>query len=205
MAYARAFHSSVVLPTGHVLVLGGQTFAVPFSDDNSILVPEMWDPVTRVFERMPAMETPRNYHSVALLLADGRVWTGGGGLCGACNTNHADYQVLTPPYLLNADGTPAARPGIRTAGLPAKVGGILGVTASEHIREFALIRLSSATHTVNNDQRRIALAATSQDGTNYTLQLPGDPGILLPGNYMLFAMNAKGVPSVAQTVNIAAL
>lgn len=205
MAYARAFHSSVVLPTGHVMVLGGQTFAVPFSDDNSILVPEMWDPVTRVFERMPAMETPRNYHSVALLLADGRVWTGGGGLCGACNTNHADYQVLTPPYLLNADGTPAARPGIRTAGLPAKVGGTLGVTASEPIREFALIRLSSATHTVNNDQRRIALAATSQDGTNYTLQLPGDPGILLPGNYMLFAMNAKGVPSVAQTVNIAAL
>ena len=37
--------------------------------------------------------TPRNYHSVALLLPDGRVFSGGGGLCGPCATNHPDAQI----------------------------------------------------------------------------------------------------------------
>ncbi|HUL24352.1 MAG TPA: galactose oxidase-like domain-containing protein [Streptosporangiaceae bacterium] len=36
----------------------------------------------------------------------------------------------------------------------------------------------------------------------YTLQLPSDKGILLPGNYMLFALDANGTPSVARIMNI---
>jgi galactose oxidase len=206
MAYARAYHSSVVLPTGHVMVVGGQTYPVPFSDDNAILVPEMWDPVTRVFERMPAMVTPRTYHSVALLMADGRVWAAGGGLCGGCSTNHPDYEILTPPYLLNGDGTPAARPTITGYGpmTGAKPGGSVVVTTSEPVVRFALMRLSSVTHTLNNDQRRIELFAENDGSLNYTLTLPYDAGILVPGYYMLFAINAKGVPSVSQPLQVAA-
>ena len=205
MAYARAFHNSVVLPNGQVVVVGGQTFAKPFSDDNAILVPEIWNPETRVFERLPAMATPRNYHSVALLMPDGRVWSAGGGLCGGCSTNHLNYEVLTPPYLLNADGTAAARPSIIAVGSPsAAVGGAIAATVSEPVSRFALVRLASVTHSLNNDQRRIALTAESQNGRDYVLRLPGDAGVVVPGYYMLFALNAKGVPSVAQTVRIAA-
>ncbi len=50
---------------------------------------------------------PRNYHSVAVLLPDGTVFSGGGGLCGSCATNHPDGQIFCPPYLFNADGSPA--------------------------------------------------------------------------------------------------
>ncbi len=32
MTYARAFANSVVLPTGQIFTVGGQTYAVPFSD-----------------------------------------------------------------------------------------------------------------------------------------------------------------------------
>ena len=80
--YARAFHNSVVLPDGKVLFLGGVNFARVFSDDTTILYPELFDPATNSFTIMAPMSIPRNYHSVAILLADGTVFSAGGGLCG---------------------------------------------------------------------------------------------------------------------------
>ena len=65
----------------------------------------------------------------------------------------------------------------------------------------------TATHSINTDQRRIPLAPTSVAGAagayQYSLTLPGDPGIALPGVWMLFALNEAGVPSVSATVRIA--
>ena len=100
MTYPRAFANSVVLPNGQVVTMGGQTYAVPFSDANSVLNPELWDPTTGQFTVMAPEAVPRNYHSVAILLPDGTVFSGGGGLCGTCATNHPDGQIFTPPYLL---------------------------------------------------------------------------------------------------------
>lgn len=49
MAYARAFHMSVVLPDGKVVVVGGQPFPVPFSDADAVLVPgAACDPLARL-------------------------------------------------------------------------------------------------------------------------------------------------------------
>jgi galactose oxidase len=204
MAYLRAFSSGVVLPNGQVLIVGGQTFPVPFNDATAILVPEIWDPDTQVFRQIAAMQTPRVYHSTAILLADGRVFVGGGGQCGqGCSANHFNTEILTPPYLLNADGSAATRPSITAAPTTASLGGTMSVTTNTPVMAFALLRLSSNTHTVNNDQRRIRLAIQSTTGTSsYTLSIPSDPGTVLPGYYMLFALNASGVPSVAATVRI---
>jgi galactose oxidase len=69
------------------------------------------------------------------------------------------------------------------------------------VRQFALVRMASATHSVNTDQRRISVAFTGDAG-RYTLAIPTDRGALLPGNYMLFALDAQGVPSVARTINV---
>ena len=119
----------VVLPNGQVVLIGGQTYAVGFSDSNSVLVPELFDPVTETFTPLPPIAAPRNYHSVALLLPDGRVVSAGGGLCGAgCAANHADLQVLTPNYLLKPDGTPAVRPVINAAPTSAGYGQSMAVT-----------------------------------------------------------------------------
>jgi hypothetical protein len=200
MAYSRSFHNSVVLPNGQVVVVGGQTHPVPFSDDTSVLVPELWDPGTETFTQLPAMSSPRNYHSIALLLPDGRVLSGGGGLCGSCAANHPDVQILTPPYLLNQDGTPAGRPSITSAPSVIAYGSSASVTTNISASAFVLMRLSSSTHTVNNDQRRIPLAFTSTGANAYALTIPSNPGIAPPGYYMLFALDGDGVPSIAQTV-----
>src|SRR5260221_13073780 len=89
MNYRRAFANSVVLPNGEVVVVGGETYAVPFSDDHAVLTPELWSPTTETFMPLARQAVPRTYHSIALLLPDGRVLSGGGGLCGTCSTNHA--------------------------------------------------------------------------------------------------------------------
>jgi galactose oxidase len=204
MAYKRAFANAVVLPNGQVVVIGGQTYPVPFSDDTSVLIPELWDPDTRVFRQLKAMQTPRNYHSTAILLPDGRVFEGGGGQCGdGCVGNHLNAEILTPPYLLNADGSLASRPTITQAPATATLGSSIVVTTGGPVVSFSMIRLSSVTHTVNNDQRRVPLAIQATSGANsYTLGIPSNPSIVLRGYYMLFALNAQGVPSLAATIRV---
>ncbi|PQE04782.1 galactose oxidase precursor protein [Rutstroemia sp. NJR-2017a BBW] len=157
MSYARAFANSVILPNGKVMVTGGQPYAAK----------------------------PRTYHSIALLMLDGRVFTGGGGLCGSsCATNHKDAQIYSPSYLFNDDGTAATRPVISS------------------ITSTVAVGYGSNTHTVNTDQRRIALTPVAANGTTYTFTIPADPGVALPGYWMFWAMNSAGVPSLGGTVKI---
>jgi galactose oxidase len=202
MTYARAFANSVVLPTGQIFTVGGQTFAVPFSDATSDLIPEMWNPATGGWTAMAQEAEPRNYHSVAVLLPDGTVFSGGGGLCGSCATNHPDGQIFSPPYLFNANGSLRTRPAISSAPTAAQTGQTISVTTGGAVSNFVLVRYGEATHTVDNDQRRIPLQISSAAGNTYQLAIPADPGIALPGPYMLFAIDANGTPSVAATIAI---
>ncbi|MCJ1451010.1 hypothetical protein MMC28_001344 [Mycoblastus sanguinarius] len=199
MWYQRIFANAVVLPNGHVFITGGQIYGQPFSDDTAQLQPEMWDPVSTTFTLLAPQAIPRNYHSTALLMADARIISGGGGLCGACATNHYDAQVYTPSYLLNPDGSLATRPVIESSTYQVSVGGTITATTNMPVTSWSAIRLGSTTHTVNTDQRRIPLTATAA-GNTYQMVTPDDPGVFLPGYYMLFAMNAAGVPSVANFV-----
>jgi galactose oxidase len=202
MAYARAFSNSVALPDGKVLVVGGQQHPQAFTDTGGVLSPELWDPATGMFTAMAPEAIPRTYHSVAILLPDGRVFSGGGGLCATCTTNHPDGQIYSPPYLFNPDGTARIRPVITSAPTNTGTGSTITVTTNSATPTFALIRMSAVTHGVNNDQRRIPLTPTTVNGTTYTLQLPSDKGVVLPGNYMLFVLDANGTPSVAAIMNI---
>ena len=203
MAYARAYSSSVVLPDGFIMVFGGQAYPKVFTDSQPALAPELWDPNTKSFTTLAAMKIPRTYHSLALLMPDGRVFVGGGGLCGNCNTNHTNAEIFTPPYLLNGDGTNAVRPVITQAPETSSYGVNIPVTTDSTIAKFSLVRMSSITHTINNDQRRIPLTFKANSAANsYSVQLPISSGIATPGYYMLFAMNAFGVPSVAKIIKL---
>ncbi|WP_156419486.1 RICIN domain-containing protein [Aureimonas sp. AU12] len=203
MAFARAFANAVVLPSGEILVLGGQNLAREFTDERPVMIPELWSPKTKQFRRLPAMTIPRTYHSWATLMLDGRVGIGGGGLCNNCAFNHPDLQILTPPYLLDAAGRPASRPTISAITGEPQAGGTLTVQTDREVASFALVRLSSVTHATNTDQRRVPLEIGDRAGTSYQLALPeAATGQLLPGPWMLFAMDAAGVPSVAKIVRI---
>jgi galactose oxidase len=202
MTYARAYANSVVLPDGKVFVTGGQAFPVPFQDTTAAMPAELWDPATNTWSVMAPINVPRVYHSVALLLPDATVIAGGGGLCGrGCRQNHPDAQVWTPPYLLNSDGSLKARPSIVSVSATSlRPGATLTITTSE-AATFSLVRYGSTTHTVNTDQRRVVLTTTNS-GNVYTTVLPSDAGVLLPGYWMLFAINSAGTPSVATQIRV---
>jgi galactose oxidase len=207
VADARIFGNSVVLPDGTVFIVGGQAFGKPFYDNNSSYTPELWSPITKLFTQLATGPTPRNYHSIALLMPNGTIFVGGGGLCGSCgDRNHFDGQLFSPPYLYKADGvTAAVRPRITAISTKTmEVGSAINVTLAAgtfNNATFSMVRMGSSTHTVNTDQRRVPLTATPGASDTYTIALPGDPGKFLPGYWYLFALY-NGTPSTAMIVKV---
>ena len=157
------------------------------------------EPCHRQLQHHGRGEHPRNYHSVALLLQDGRVLSGGGGLCAdPCDTrpldatNHPDFEYYSPGYLFAPSGAPAVRPVIVSAPGTAGYNTQIQVTTSDtNVTSFVLIRMGAATHGVDNDQRRIPLSISGQSGTNYTVTTPANSGIGTPGYYMLFCASPR--------------
>jgi galactose oxidase len=211
MHHARAFANAVVLPDGKILVTGGQGWAEGFTDKEPVFISELFDPVAKTFTELAPEAVPRNYHSVSILLADGTVFSGGGGLCyddgsgisERCRStvDHPNGQIFTPPYLLTDTPRPVITTAVGPMGNAVNPGGQLKVTmeGSAEGVQFSMIRIGSVTHNINSDQRRIPLIPVT-NGAEAVLTLPGDPGIVLPGAWFLFAISAEGVPSIAKTI-----
>lgn len=198
----RVFHTSVVLPDGKVFVAGGQTFGVAFNEENVQFVPELYDPESNTFTELTQNNVIRVYHTLSILLPDARVLNGGGGLCGNCSANHYDAQVFTPPYLLTENGDLRPRPEI-TSKLPGsvQVRRTLNFFTNRRIASASLVRLCSATHTVNTDQRRVPLNLWRVPVLGrYYATIPNDPGVVIPGYWMLFVMDEAGTPSIAKMI-----
>ena len=201
LRFPRTLHHSVVLPTGEVFVVGGMKTTVLFQDNDARLTPELWNPANNTWTSMAAMRTPRTYHSTAILMNDARVFVGGGGLCNTCNTNHPNVELFSPPYLyVNGTNNLATRPVITAAPGTANYGANVNIRTNSGISRFALVRSSSSTHSVNNEQRRIPVTFTGSGG-NYNVRMPSRNNAP-PGNYMLFAMNSAGTPSVAKVIRL---
>jgi len=115
MIRPRKFHNAVSLPNGEVIMIGGNTSGTKFSDNGSVFESEIWNPDSNSWRLTAPMSEARTYHSVAILLADATVLSGGGGLCGGCQVNHLNAQIYYPPYLYDANGNLAQRPEITSS------------------------------------------------------------------------------------------
>jgi len=198
MHFPRAYANGVVLPDGKVFVAGGLDNGKNFTDVGAIMVPEMFDPATETWTDMATQPTPRTYHSVALLMPDASVFVGGGGLGGnSCNCNHPDGEFYKPPYLFKG-----ARPDILNAPNVVGYNNVFAVNTTPDVTRFSWIKLSSVTHTVNTDQRYLPVQATGNGSGSFTLVAPANANLAPPGYYMLFALNANGIPSVAKIIQI---
>ena len=200
--FLRTLHHSVVLPPGEVFVVGGMRRSRNFYDTTAQLTPELWSPSNNTWTPMEPMQVPRTYHSTAILMSDARVFVGGGGLCGDCgDRNHPDAELFSPPYLfVNGTNNLATRPVINSAPSSANYDANATVRTNSSISSFALVRASSSTHSVNNEQRRLPVTFTGSNN-NYSVRMPSRKNAP-PGNYMLFAMNSSGVPSIAKTITL---
>ena len=100
-----------------------------------------------------------------------------------------------------ADRQLAPRPVIQTAPDVVAYGAPFTVqmASAAAISRLTLVRLGSAAQGVNTDQRFLELPFT-QAGTALDTTAPVDGNVAPPGAYMLFALDAMGVPSVARIV-----
>ncbi len=209
MTTRRRQHNLTVLADGSVLATGGQKTnggggLVDLA--NPAYTAERWDPATGAWAELAPAAVARQYHSIALLLPDGRVLTGGGGICGVCNQVgylRRDFEVFSPPYLYRQDGSGELAPRPTIAGAPAALGydGAFTLTTTDDIRKLALVRLGAPTHSEDQSQRYIPLGF-SVSGTTLTVAAPNNPHEAPAGHYMLFAIDAAGVPSIASIVHL---
>jgi hypothetical protein len=207
MTYGRRQHNLTVLADGTVLATGGNSSGAGLVDLNASVYPaEQWNPATGQWRTLAAMQITRQYHSTALLLPDGRVLSSGGGICGTCDQVGylaKNAEIFSPPYLFQADGTLAPRPAIDAAPAATSYGVAMEIATGNpaSIRKVALVRLGAVTHSVNMEQRYIPLSFTA-GATSLTATTPANANVAPPGPYMLFIIDANGVPSVARMVRV---
>src|ERR1051326_1433584 len=190
MHFARSDFNSVILPNGKIFVVGGRTngdWPQVFT-----LTPEIFDPQSLTWTTVAPHQVPKGYHSTAILLPDGRVWSGGG-----------DYQpwgeIYSPPYFFKGN-----RPVIQSAPSVIQYGQSfkLTFTSSTASNRVALIRNSCATHSVNMDQRYALLADLTNGSGTFTVSAPATGNLAPPGYYMLFVVDQNGIPSVSASLHL---
>ena len=190
---------SVLLPDGKVLVAGGG--AGGDTNDNAHLDAEMYDPVANTWSYAGTASIPRMYHSVGILLPDGRVFVGGSNPHDTLDPNEHQVEerieIYSPPYLFKGE-----RADIPTHPEEIQYGGTFNIRMStaafgRQATKVVLMRPGSTTHTRNFDQRLVELTMTKDplNARRLILTAPPNGNIAPPGYYLLFVLNAQGVPS----------
>ncbi|PYJ30926.1 MAG: hypothetical protein DME90_01150 [Verrucomicrobia bacterium] len=184
--------SAVLLPDGTVFVGGGVT------TPNAPCM--LFDPVTNTWSPMAELPSVRMYHSVMILLPNGKVMMSGW----ANDAPSGTIDLYSPPYLFKG-----ARPTISNA--PPTVGFgqqfTIGTPDATSIVKVTMVKPMAVTHQTESNQRVIELfflhdhvhpnnlIATAPDG--------GSPHAFAPkGYYMLFILNKDGVPSMARWIRL---
>ncbi len=196
MNFPRLHTNAVILPDGKVMVVCG--LSEQLSEEagggpaTPVLEAELYDPTTGTWSVMAPMSVPRQYHATALLLPDARVLVAG-------SDGQYNAEIFSPPYLFRGpqpviDSAPAK--------LPYGESFVIGTQQAATISSVVLIRLSTVTHSVNMSQRYVDLEFMSLGPDTLEGVIAANAALAPPGYYMLFIVDADGVPSVASMVQL---
>lgn len=195
---ARSFHNVTMLPSGEAMVIGGSTVVNDFSSTGT-LTAEQWSPVTNTWKQLASPARPRMYHSISLLMPDGRVLSAGGGRL-APAPDQLNMQWYSPGYLFRGPRpTITSLPGQLTY---ASTTDLVTPQAAD-IAKVSLVSLGSITHTADWNQHFVDLPFT-RSGNTLTVSTPANANIAPANHYMVFAVDSNGVPSTAKIVKLAA-
>jgi hypothetical protein len=193
--HARFHVNAVLLPDRTVLVSGGN--GTNEDAPTAVLEAEIYHPDTNAWSLAATAQVARMYHSIALLLPDGRV------LAAGSNPNRRDdelrLEIFHPPYLFRGP-----RPFIESA--PTEI--LYGSTVTIHtpqaheVKWVELIRPMATTHSCEPGQRVVDMPFEIGGFCHIHAQVTAEQDIAPPGWYMLFLVNHAGVPSVATWVHL---
>ena len=194
MSFRRRHANATLLLDGRVLVTAGGQRA----KEEPILETELFDPRSSTWRLGAKCSVGRTYHSVAVLLPDGRVWTGGGNP--SWGVDELRIELYTPGYCVGED-----RPSIEdsptnlTYGVPFDI----GIKSPTPITEVTLVRPASVTHSFNVDQRWVGLEVLSEDEKRVTVRAPPKPELAPPGWYMLTVLDEHRCPAEVHWAQLA--
>ena len=183
----RKLHNATLLADGTVLVTGGSrgTEDPNTRPTNPAYECELWNPATGTWTQMASLTRIRTYHSIALLLPDGRVQSSGG----VFGVNSA--EIYSPPYLFKG-----SRPTITSAptGITYGQSFFVGTPDATSISQVTFIALGSVTHGFNMSQH-ISRPLFSQTTGGLNVTAPSNPNNTPPGYYMLDLNDAASLDS----------
>jgi hypothetical protein len=194
--FARMHANAVILPDRTVHVSGGS--GVGEDVMTAVLTSELYHPTTDTWSIAATATVPRLYHSVALLLPDGRVITAGS------NPHRTDdelrLELYHPPYLFRGP-----RPVIQNVARNWHYGGTveLHTPQADQIKWVELIRPMATTHSTDTEQRLIDLHFHRHHDCRLTVEVPTERNLAPPGWYMLFIVDHHNVPSLAAWLHLA--
>ncbi|HEX7520967.1 MAG TPA: galactose oxidase-like domain-containing protein, partial [Acidimicrobiia bacterium] len=209
LSLPRMHLNAVLLPDRTVLVSGGainheETAVAPIARLQS----EIYDPATDTWRQGAVASVIRMYHSVALLLPDGRVVTTSGNP--PPYGNHAPWEppqpneemrieVYSPPYLFAGP-----RPTVTAFPTEWQYGAPIAIASPQagDILWAELVRNGVTTHAYDNSQRLVDLPITARAGGQVKVTAPDQPTLAPPGWYMLFLVNQARVPSTAVWIHL---
>jgi hypothetical protein len=209
LSLPRVHLNAVLLPDRTVFVSGGSmTHEGGEGEPIPRLQAEIYDPTTGRWQPAAVADVVRLYHSVALLLPDGRVVTACGNPPPYGNkapweppqpNEELRLEVYRPPYLFRG-----SRPQVTAA--PDEWGYDQAVEISSPqaggLRWAQLMAPGSTTHAFDCHQRLVDLPIQAQAGGRLTVRSPATPGLAPPGWYLLTVVDQARTPSVARWVHL---
>jgi hypothetical protein len=206
----RVHLNTVLLPDRTVFVSGG-ALDREGGKERRILAryqSEIYDPATDTWKLGATAKIARMYHSIALLLEDGRVVIASGNPDKGSQVQwepqdpneELRIEIYSPPYLFQG-----ARPTIASAPTTCTYGETLTIKSPDAgtIQWASLIRNGVTTHSFNFTQRVVDLEIVSKKKGQIQGRVPAEANIAPPGFYMLFLVNDAGIPSVASWIKLA--
>jgi len=220
---------AVVLPDGKVLIGHGLNRALPTYEQKEGLRFQMYDPATETTTPLGVTTVSRGLHGTATLLPDATVFFAGENREALVRPDDPSFplttsyagdvprgdpdlgvpvgQVFSPPYLFQRGGGRSSRPKIvrapgqlsygepfelRIAGRAADVGSVV------------LLRSDHNTHSLTTGDRyvKLAFAGEGRAAGDLRVTTPAHQAQAVPGVYMLFVVDERGVPSAGHRVDL---
>jgi hypothetical protein len=195
--------TAVTLPDGSALAIGGNSSGSE-TYGTAVYGTERWSPDTGQWTSMANSPRQRQYHSVASLLPDGRVWSAGTSI-DSSGVNEYNGAYFSPPYLYKQDGSGELAPRPKITGAPESAAWGEQITLrspqAASIRSASLVRLSATTHQYDFAGTFVPLDV-EVDGDEVAVTIPANGNTVPAGPYMLFLVDSVGVPSKAAIVRV---